>query len=166
MNVILYVYLSEFRGHRGHNRHTWYWLQAAFESQTQQMLAQVLLHLITAKIPPPPESLPRWALQIEVGDRRDGSYKNVHAKLFLKEGEERQMGWEARGSRRGSKAYRWQGLRFVSQRECLRWESLLISLWNLFFTGKVSFFYTPHCKLTQFLPVAVGAAWCKSVRML
>lgn len=60
MNVILYVYLSEFRGHRLPQPPHSLLKQTAFGGQTQQMLAQVLLHLRTAKILPPSELLPRW----------------------------------------------------------------------------------------------------------
>lgn len=60
MNVILYVYLSEFGGHGGGCSPLYLLLMhTPFERHTQQMLAQVQLFLITAKLRLLPESLPR-----------------------------------------------------------------------------------------------------------
>lgn len=59
-------------------------VQTAFGRLTEQMLAQVLLLLLTANTPLSSESLPRWPLCIKVGGKldrkREPTNKHVHAK--------------------------------------------------------------------------------------
>lgn len=85
-------------------------VQTAFGRQTEQMLAQVLLLLITANTPLSSESLPRWPFCIKVGGKVDGkrepTNKHVHAKKSARRSTD-----ELRGPRRGNDSINSDGVK-------------------------------------------------------
>lgn len=107
MNIILYIYLSEFRGHEGHNLYTCSWADRVWKVNTadagpgaaaSQNCQNTAIVWIIAKAAPP-----RTCQEGKLKEGRDGTRWNVHAKTFLKEAEKGQMGWE------GGKKKNWDG---------------------------------------------------------